>query len=125
MKLIIAGSRTVDPLPGEIWSAIRYHFLGVDITEIVSGTARGADIAGELYAKDAMLPVARFPVTDEEYKAHGRHLAPKLRNRRMAEYADAALIFWDGASGGSADMCCRMVARGKPVRVVPMRKAQR
>lgn len=119
MKLIIAGSRTVDPLPGTIRNAIVEHFP--DVEEIVSGAARGADIAGELYAKVAMLPVARFPVTDDDYKLYGRYLAPKMRNRRMAEYADAALVFWDGKSGGSADMVTRMVVRGKPVRVVPMR----
>jgi DNA-binding CsgD family transcriptional regulator len=42
-----------------------------------------------------------------------------MRNRRMAERAAAAVVLWDGRSGGSSDMVARMVARDKPVEVVP------
>ncbi len=133
MKLIIAGSRTVSPTMPEI--AVAMHDTpwptvvldGVDcpwfhaITEIVSGTASGADLAGETWAQHSGLPVQRFPA---DWATHGK-AGGKLRNRRMAEYADAALVFWDGMSSGSCDMVTRMVARGKLVRVVPMRPGVR
>lgn len=121
MRLIIAGSRTVDPSPSQVRDAIAEHFEGVAVTEIVSGACRGADISGEQFADSARLPVRRFPA---DWTKHGK-AAGKLRNREMADYADAALVFWDGMSSGAADMTTRMVARGKPVRVVPMRRGAR
>lgn len=124
VKLIIAGSRTVWPTGDEIHGSISDAF-GVAtllrIEEIVSGTATGADMAGEAYAEARDLPVRRFPA---DWTKHGK-AAGKLRNREMAEYADAALVFWDGMSSGSADMVTRTVARGKPVRVVPMKARKR
>lgn len=119
MKLIIAGSRTVCPLLEIIDAAFDgFVFAKVDVTEVVSGAApRGADKAGELWARVNIIPVTHFPADWDRYaKAAG-----KFRNREMAVYADAALVFWDGMSSGSCDMVTRMVARGKPVRVIPVR----
>ena len=83
----------------------------------MSGGAKGADDAGEDWAIANEIPVKLFPA---DWNAHGK-AAGKLRNRAMADYADAALVFWDGMSSGSCDMVTRMVVRGKPVRVIPMR----
>lgn len=131
VKLIIAGSRTVSPSVIEINSTVS-AFLRSDavmtrllhqngITEVVSGAARGADAAGEAWAKYSRVNLRLFPA---DWSTHGK-AAGKLRNREMADYADAALVFWDGMSSGAADMVTRMVARGKPVRVVPMKAGKR
>lgn len=118
MKLIIAGSRSVHPSPEQIDAAMDdLLFVKPDIREVVSGTADGADRAGEAWAAINSIQVRTFPANWDQ---HGK-VAGKLRNRAMAEYADAALVFWDGMSSGSCDMVTRMVARGKPVRGVPMR----
>lgn len=120
MKLIIAGSRTVHPDNVAINGAISDAFGAATllrISEIVSGGANGADACGEHYAKAHGLAIKQFPAN---WDKHGK-AAGKLRNREMADYADAALVFWDGMSSGSCDMVTRMVARGKPVRVVPMK----
>lgn len=123
MKLIIAGSRTVDPTDEEIERALEGFVEMPQIEVVVCGMAKtGADPAGKRWADSNSVPVHEEPVTKEDFKTHGSYLAPKFRNRRMADIGDAALIFWDGTSGGSADMVCRMVARGKPVKVVPCRK---
>ncbi len=61
----------------------------------------------------------REPIITDDIDRWGKYVGPRMRNRRLAERGDAALIFWDGVSGGSADMCTRMVARDKPVRVIP------
>lgn len=123
MKLIIAGSRTVDPTPSEIDAAFDdLLFVVADVTEVVSGCAEGADKAGENWARLRGISIRKFMINDEDRKAVGPKLAPKMRNRRMAEYGDAALIWWDGTSGGSADLAIRMAVRDKPVRVIPARK---
>lgn len=124
MKLIIAGSRGLSPTIEDIDRAF-HEFLRVvardpsriwrlaDVKEVVSGTAAGADLAGEAWAEANGIPVKRFPAA---WARQGK-AAGKLRNRVMAEYADAAIVFWDGMSPGSCDMVTRMVARQKPVYV--------
>jgi hypothetical protein len=52
---------------------------------------------------------------------HGRSAGPK-RNRKMAEYSDALLLIWDGESPGSSSMKKAMIALGKPVFEVILRK---
>lgn len=125
MRLIIAGSRTVWPTVDEINYAISTGFGAsalLRVIEIVSGQCpNGADRCGEIWADESGVPVALFPA---DWASNGK-VAGKLRNRAMAEYADAALVFWDGMSSGSADMVCRMVARGKPVHVVPIKAGKR
>jgi hypothetical protein len=116
VRVVIAGSRSVDPSLDDIDRAVAT--LGLTVTEVVSGCARGADRSGELWAFARDIPLKRFPA---QWELHGSKLAGKFRNREMAIYADAAIVFWDGMSSGAADMVCRMVARRKPVLVVPLR----
>jgi predicted Rossmann fold nucleotide-binding protein DprA/Smf involved in DNA uptake len=127
-SVIIAGSRTVSPTVEQITEAIAQLgdllWVPADWEEIVSGTAPGADRAGEAWAKATGKALHKEPITDELVKQYGKYLAPKMRNRLMAERADACVVFWDGTSSGTADMVCRMVARGKPVAVVPWAKAK-
>lgn len=131
MRLVIAGSRTVSPTLAEVEAGIatlrqRYGDLVVAvIEEVISGDAAGADNAGAAWAVTNGVPVHHEPIQRDDITTHGKYLGPRMRNRRMAERGDAALLFWDGRSGGTADMCIRMVARGKPVLVVPMRARSR
>lgn len=124
-SVIIAGSRTVSPSIEEIDSAIAKHdpqgllWVPSDWSVIVCGMAKGADLAGKWWAESKGIEVCRMPVTDAFVARWGKYLAPKMRNRAMAEIADAAILFWDAHSGGTADMCIRMVARDRPVLVVP------
>lgn len=103
MKLIIAGSRTVEPTDEEIAAAFdSLVFVFADVTLVICGMAKGADLAGKRWAASNSIPVHEEPVTREDYKKHGGYLAPKMRNRAMAELGDAAIVFWDGTSGGAA-----------------------
>lgn len=97
MKVIIAGSRTFSNYP---YLQSVMEELDIPITEIVSGTAKGADKLGEQYAKDNNIPIKQFPADWDKYgKAAGF-----LRNKEMANYADALVAFWDGSSRGTKHM---------------------
>lgn len=116
MKVIIAGSRdapkhVLDCLAFVIDQLINKRW---EIDEIVSGGCAGPDMAGEDWAIVYGVPVKRF---DADWKKHGKAAGP-IRNREMADYADAAVVIWDGKSRGSKNMIDEMKKRGKPVEVV-------
>lgn len=96
MKLIIAGGRDYHLTESD--HAKLLDLLPRGITEVVSGGAPGADTYGELWADFYRIPVKRFPA---DWNTHGRAAGP-IRNREMAEYADAVVLFPGGR--GTADM---------------------
>ena len=97
MKLIVSGGRSFE--------ANDLHFAAMErifdfnqITEVVSGGARGADQFGEEYAKMRDIPIKQFlPEWDRLGKVAGFK-----RNFDMAKYADAVVIFAGGK--GTAHM---------------------
>lgn len=94
--------------------------LGLTVTEVVSGGAPGIDKCGEDFARCRDLALRRFPA---DWAYHGKAAGP-IRNKEMAEYADAALIFCrEQPTPGSSNMATWMLALGKPVRVVLVRAA--
>ena len=118
MRLLIAGSRDLYPEPDQIDDQFDdFLFVKDDVTEVVSGGARGSDDAGEAWAAVNGYPVKRFPADWDRYGKGAGH----RRNEQMARYADAAIVFWKNNSPGSANMVAWMVALGKPVRVVRCR----
>jgi len=88
MKLIIAGGR--DYILNE--HDIKKLNAIPGVTEVVSGGATGADSCGEKWAVYRKLPVKIFHA---EWGKHGRSAGP-LRNKQMAEYADAVALFPGG-----------------------------
>lgn len=68
-----------------------------DITEIVSGTANGADKLGELYASEHNISIKRFPA---DWNTYGKR-AGYIRNERMVCYSDMVVAFWNGTSRGT------------------------
>ena len=71
-----------------------------EITEVVSGGARGVDKLGEIWAVKNDIPIRLFPAN---WKEHGRS-AGYIRNKEMANYADALIALWDGKSAGTRHM---------------------
>lgn len=113
MKVIIAGSRH---MPFSMYPLIQQAVdkSGFNITEVVCGMARGADMFGAKWAYENKIPVKKFPADWDKH----RKAAGYIRNAEMAQYADAAIIFiWDGSSG-SADMDRKMRILKKPSFVV-------
>lgn len=118
MKLIIAGSRTIDGVEGMaalMDAASACPWGSPDITEIVSGGARGIDTLGEQLADKLLIPVRRFPA---DWDTHGR-AAGFIRNTEMAKHADALLAVWDGKSRGTAHMIATAAQNGIPAFVWP------
>ena len=107
MKLVIAGGR--DFTDYNMLCRALSTYGGPEDLEIVSGGASGADTLGEKYAKEHGIDLKIFPA---EWAKYGRAAGP-IRNREMAEYCDQALIFWDGKSGGTANMIEQMKQLGK------------
>lgn len=111
MKVIIAGSRT-NRNANSILDAINESGWREEITEVVCGMAQGSDTLGRLWAEAHDIHVEPFYVSQDDYNRFGRYHAPKVRNTRMAEYADALILVWDGESGGSRDMLEKATVRG-------------
>lgn len=119
MKIIIAGSRDLGTW-SQVTTAIHNSEWDGQITEVVSGTARGVDRMGEEFGRVYKIPVKRFPANWDYY---GKSAGYK-RNQQMAEYADGLIVVWDGKSRGTKHMIDIMKALGKPVYVEVFRSVK-
>lgn len=81
--------------------------------EIVSGMSDGADRLGELYAEENGYGIKEFSA---DWANHGDSAGP-IRNKQMAEYANALIAFWDGSSKGTKIMISMAKDAGIKVKV--------
>jgi len=108
VKTIIAGSRSI--------TDIRYIEEAVassqiEITEIVSGGAKGIDTLAITYAQQHHIPLMIMRANWDQYgKSAGFR-----RNGEMANYADALIAIWDGQSRGTLHMINVAKERGLKV----------
>lgn len=107
MRLAIIGSRN---LKIDNFS----DYMPENVTEIVSGGARGVDTCAREYAKKNNIPLKEFL---PDYRRFGRG-APLRRNLQIIEYADEVLAFWDGVSHGTYFVIERCKRMNIPVNVV-------
>jgi hypothetical protein len=110
MKLIIAGSRTIYLFEDEVCTILNSKSIP-EVTEVVCGMAYGMDQSGLDWADNYKIPVKPFPADWERYGRSAGH----IRNKEMADYADALLIVWDGSSRGSKNMKENMLKLNKPI----------
>jgi hypothetical protein len=98
MKVIVAGSRTFNDY--ELLEGV-LDTLNTKVSniEIVSGTANGADKLGEKWANKNNKVIHRFRPDWSVGKGAGY-----IRNKEMAEFSDACIVFWDGKSVGTKHM---------------------
>ena len=109
MKVIVAGSRSFKD-----YEVLCKTLDEMEITNIISGGARGADKLGERYAKERGISLEQYPAHWDRYG----NQAGFIRNVEMAENADALVAFWDGFSGGTLHMITVAKERGLQVKVV-------
>ena len=85
IKTIIAGSRG---FCNEQYLFDALKELPWQITEVVSGRAKGADQLGEKWARKHHIPCRFFPA---DWSLHGAKAGP-IRNHQMAQYAEAVVV---------------------------------
>lgn len=96
MRLAIVGSRKFSDY------TILCQNVPANVTEIVSGGAKGADTLAERFANEHNLPAKIFLPkfkTDPNSQYHPSHF--HIRNRQIVEYADEVLAFMppEGSKG--------------------------
>lgn len=113
MKVAVIGSRNL------IVQDLK-HYLPEEVTEIVSGGAKGVDTSAKEYADAQGIKLTEFL---PEYGRYGRG-APLKRNISIVEYADLVLAFWDGKSRGTKFVIDECKKRNKPVHIILMNSEQ-
>ena len=107
MKMAILGSRNLTNI------ALEKYVLD-DVDEIVSGGAVGVDSCAAEYAKFRKIKLTEFI---PEYERYGR-AAPIVRNKKIVDYADKILVFWDGSSKGTLSVIKYADKIGKPIKII-------
>ncbi len=90
MKVAIIGSRGIKSLNLK-------NILTPDVTEIISGGAKGVDTIARNYALQNNIKLTEFLPDYDKYDKK----APLIRNITIIENADKVLAFWDGKSRGT------------------------
>ena len=106
MKIAIIGSRNLIVTDLE-------KYIPEEITEIVSGGAKGIDSCARAYAHANHIKLTEFL---PEYPKYGKG-APLRRNLQIIDYADAVLAFWDGKSKGTKYVIEQCKKKNKKVTV--------
>lgn len=115
-RVIVAGSRGFGK-SSLLYAALDNLLSKVkenDEIVIVSGGANGADKLGEQYAKERGYKLQVYPADWDQY---GKAAGP-IRNKQMAENADALVAFWDGKSRGTKNMIDEAAKHGLKRRIV-------
>jgi hypothetical protein len=86
-----------------------------DITEVVTGKAKGFDKLGESWADESHIPTRPFPA---KWDIYGK-VAGRIRNREMAQYADALIAITYGTPG-TRNMINEMRELRKPLFVLDL-----
>lgn len=106
MKVIVAGSRTITDVAlvlDLVTSA------GFEITELISGAARGVDSA--VLMKPWACVVRKFYADWDLFGKAAGH----IRNKEQGLAGEALVAIWDGTSRGTLNMIGNMTRSGKPV----------
>lgn len=107
MRVAVVGSRNLTVKDLGV-------YLPEDVTEIVSGGAKGIDSCAREYALAHGIKLTEFL---PEYSRYGRS-APIKRNITIIENADLVLAFWDGSSRGTKFVIDECKKRGVPIKIL-------
>lgn len=116
IKLIIAGGRDFNDetlMRERLDELVNQGIIGPTV-ELICGMAKGADNLGRKIFEANNLPIHKFV---PDWDGLGKR-AGFVRNAEMGDFADMALIFWDGQSKGTKHMLDYMEKLGKPVYLV-------
>ena len=106
MKVAVVGSRSIFATDISMYIS--------DGDEIVSGGAVGVDSCAAEYAKKNGLKLTVFL---PQYERYGR-AAPIVRNKKIVDYADKIIAFWDGKSKGTLSVIKYAEKTGKLCEII-------
>ena len=106
MKVAVVGSRSIFATDISMYIS--------DGDEIVSGGAVGVDSCAAEYAKKNGLKLTVFL---PQYERYGR-AAPIVRNKKIVDYADKIIAFWDGKSKGTLSVIKYAEKTGKSCEII-------
>ena len=101
VRLIVAGGRDYRLTVSDL-AKLRDLCERIDVTEIVHGDASGVDRDADAWGKQRHYTVTPFPAEWENHEGAAKRSQGAIRNRKMAAYADAVVLFQGG--DGTADM---------------------
>lgn len=112
MKAIIAGGRNFIETPNHVrW--LRKTLRDLNITEVITGDAPGADLFGYKIAVEMGISIKHFPAS---WTIFGKSAGPR-RNKEMADYAgegNYCILF----PGGKGTMNMRLVAEANGLIII-------
>jgi len=114
-KVIIAGGRDFNSM--KVLEATMKYVMAPDgeniqVDEVITGCAVGADTLGMKWAEANGIPVTKMPAS---WKEHGKK-AGIMRNLQMAHEGDVLVAFWDTKSKGTGHMIS--IAQKKGLKVI-------
>ena len=110
MKVAIVGSRSLVIENLE-------NYLPENITEIVSGGAKGIDSCTKKYAEEKGITLTEFL---PEYSKYGK-VAPIIRNGEIVDHSDTVIAFWDGKSKGTKNVIDLCKRKNKHIKIYIMK----
>ena len=113
MKILIAGSRTID-----IFDLSPY--IPKETTLIISGGAPGIDTLAEKYADEHKISKL---ILLPQYHRYGK-FAPIKRNQAMVDIADIIVVVWDGRSRGTKHTLQYAESKSKKVILITVPETQ-
>jgi len=136
MKLAIVGSRNVTDynlIKSNVDELRKVSLIGgfrgvvpcgkEDVTEIISGGARGVDSLAARYAGEHDLKLTVYPADWDKYDSNGVRYTDRgagyARNHIIAKNCDVMIAFWDGTSVGTKhSIKIAKMDYNKPVHIV-------
>tara|TARA_B100000614_G_C14235815_1_gene364403 strand:- start:132 stop:470 length:339 start_codon:yes stop_codon:yes gene_type:complete len=110
MKIGVVGSRNFDD-----YKKLEKELNKIEgITVIVSGGAKGADTLAREFAEKNDIKLTEFK---PDYEQYGRG-APIRRNKKIVEYSDQIIAFWDGESRGTKNTIDIAEKQDKPIIII-------
>ncbi len=108
MKLVIAGDTEFEDSQ-TLFDKINQVNQFEEITEVICGGLRGVDTIGRQWAMENNVPVKLITA-----KASNHKNAIEMRNEEIVEYAEAALIIWNGENQITKHMIETLIRLKKP-----------
>ncbi len=93
-------------------------YISDNVTEIVTGGAKGIDSCAREYALNHNMKLKEFL---PDYNRYGK-AAPLHRNLQIIDYSDAVIAFWDGNSRGTKFVIDSCKKNNKNITVIKMKQ---